>query len=66
MDLIVNGKTRQAEAGASILAFLETSGIDPRIVAVEKNGEIIKRDDWSATSLSDGDTLEIVRMVGGG
>jgi thiamine biosynthesis protein ThiS len=66
MDLTVNGKTRQAEPGASILTFLEANGIDPRIVAVEQNGQIVKRDDWGVTPLAAGDTLEIVRMVGGG
>ena len=66
MQLTVNGKSREASDDATILAFLEANEIDPRIVAVERNGEIVKRDLWSTVRLTQGDTLEIVRMVGGG
>jgi sulfur carrier protein len=66
MQLTVNGKPREASDDATILAFLEANEIDPRIVAVERNGEIVKRDQWAAVRLAKGDTLEIVRMVGGG
>ncbi|MFN0070256.1 MAG: sulfur carrier protein ThiS [Chloroflexota bacterium] len=66
MQLTVNGKPREAAEGATILAFLQANEIDPRIVAVECNGEIVKRDRWSMVTLTAGDTLEIVRMVGGG
>ena len=40
--------------------------MDPRIVAVERNGEIVKRARFAETPISAGDELEIVRMVGGG
>jgi len=35
-------------------------------VAVERNGEIVPRSLYGATSLVDGDQLEIVVAVGGG
>jgi thiamine biosynthesis protein ThiS len=66
MQLTVNGKPRDAADNATILLFLEANAIDPRIVAVERNGEIVKREQWSDVRLEAGDTLEIVRMVGGG
>jgi thiamine biosynthesis protein ThiS len=66
MHLTVNGKPREAEGPLTILQFLETRGIDPRIVAVERNGEIVKRVRFGEVELADGDVLEIVRMVGGG
>ena len=66
MKLTVNGKPRDAADDATILTFLEANEIDPRIVAVERNGEIVKRERWSDVRLETGDTLEIVRMVGGG
>ena len=66
MQLTVNGKPRQSESASTLLAFLEEIGVDPRIVAVERNGDIVKRDRFGETMLGDGDTLEIVRMVGGG
>jgi thiamine biosynthesis protein ThiS len=64
--LIVNGKQRDVEQPESLLALLEHIGVDPRIVAVERNGDIVKRNLFSETPIAEGDQLEIVRMVGGG
>jgi sulfur carrier protein len=66
MDLIVNGKPRRVDGPLTLLGLLQSLGVDPRIVAVEHNGEIVKRDLFEATPLQSGDRLEIVRMVGGG
>ena len=35
-------------------------------VAVERNGQIVPRAEWSQTSVQDGDRLEVVHFVGGG
>jgi sulfur carrier protein len=66
IDLQVNGKPRSIEEPVTLLAYLEQLGINPAIVAVEYNGEIIRREQYGATQLAPGDVLEIVRMVGGG
>jgi thiamine biosynthesis protein ThiS len=66
IQLKVNGKPREVEQPVSLLALLEQIGVDPRIVAVERNGEIVKRTLFGETPISAGDELEIVRMVGGG
>jgi sulfur carrier protein len=64
--LQINGKRVQLEAPTALLAYLESLGVNPRTVAVEHNGAIIQREAFATTTLSDGDTVEIVRMVGGG
>ena len=64
--LTVNGKTRTLDGPTTVLEFLEQLGVDPRIVAVEHNGDIIRRERYAEVPLADGDVLEIVRMVGGG
>ena len=66
IQLTVNGKARTLDTPVTLLQFLEDSGINPGIVAVEHNGEIVKRDRYAETTLADADRLEIVRMVGGG
>ncbi len=66
MHLTVNGKPREAEGPLTVLGYLQSLGIDPRIVAVEHNGEIVKRIRFAEVPIADGDVLEIVRMVGGG
>ena len=35
-------------------------------IAVEVNGRIIKKDEYSSTQLNDGDKVEVVNFVGGG
>jgi thiamine biosynthesis protein ThiS len=35
-------------------------------VAVERNGEIVKRDVYDATAVAEGDVVEVVTLVGGG
>jgi thiamine biosynthesis protein ThiS len=65
-ELTVNGKPRNVEQPSTLLAYLESLGINPAIVAVEHNGEIVRRERYAETPLAAGDVLEIVRMVGGG
>ena len=65
-ELTVNGKPRTIEREMSLLDYLTQVGINPQIVAVEHNGEIVRRERYAEARLGAGDVLEIVRMVGGG
>ena len=64
--LQVNGKQIELDEPMPLTDYLEKLGVSPRAVAVEHNGTIIERDAYAATTLRDGDVVEIVRMVGGG
>lgn len=64
--LLVNGKRREVETPVALLGYLESHKIEPRLIAIEYNGEIVKRDRWETITLQDGDKLEIVHMVSGG
>jgi len=66
MQLIVNGKSRDAAGAGTLKEFLEANGVNPQLVAVEHNGEIIRREGFAEVQLSEGDKLEIIHMVGGG
>ncbi len=66
ITLTVNGKQRELDGPASLTSFLEVNNIEPRLIAIEHNGEIIKRDKWVGITLNAGDKLEIVHMVAGG
>ncbi len=66
ITLTVNGEKRELAGPTKLTDFLETLEIDPRYVAVARNGSVIERQQWSQVTLQDGDVLEIVRMVGGG
>ena len=66
MYLEINGKQREVEAGRSVAGLLADLELDPRLVVVELNREIIRRDEIENVALNEGDRLEIVHFVGGG
>ena len=51
---------------ASVRGALETLGLLSRPVAVELNGNLVRRADQETTALKPGDRVEIVSFVGGG
>ena len=63
---MLNGKERSFNPGTTLPKLLEELGIDRRVVAVAVNGDVIRRVDYDGVVLSDGNRIEIVRMVGGG
>ena len=65
MNLTINGEPR-AFSVETLSALVEQLGMKPDRVAIELNRAIVPRDQWSQTSLRDGDRLEIVHFVGGG
>jgi 8-oxo-dGTP diphosphatase len=62
----VNGKQQNCPAQLALPDFLAILGMNPRLVAVEYNGEILHRQFWENTEIKSGDCLEIVTIVGGG
>ncbi|HEY4913777.1 MAG TPA: sulfur carrier protein ThiS [Candidatus Dormibacteraeota bacterium] len=66
ISLQINGKRVELERPTRLLAYLDQLGVNPRTVAVEHNGTIIERAGYDAVTLDQDDTVEIVRMVGGG
>jgi sulfur carrier protein len=66
IELQVNGETKRCLAKTKLPKFLIEIGLNPRLVAVEYNGEILARPLWPDTTLQAGDRLEIVTIVGGG
>ena len=66
MEITVNGKKQQVEAGTTLDKLLESLKLDPARVAVERNLDVVPQGDFEKTALDDGDVLEIVQFVGGG
>jgi len=64
--IVVNREPRETPAGATIEDFLRAHELDPDLVVVERNGEIVPRRGMVTTALEPGDALEIVHFVGGG
>jgi sulfur carrier protein len=66
ITLVVNGETRSCSSQVNLLNLLQVLGYNPRLVAVEYNGEILHRQFWEQTQIQQGDHLEVVTIVGGG
>ncbi len=69
MKIQINGEDRNFDAAPvpfTLSALVEMLGMKSDRVAIEVNREIVPREQWSETHLSEGDRLEIVHFVGGG
>ena len=66
LEIVVNGEKCEAPEGQTLLAFLESLGLDEFRIAVELDGLIVKKNTWTSTVLHSGARLEIVQFVGGG
>jgi sulfur carrier protein len=66
ISVIINGAPRQFEQAISVDALIQEMGLGGRRIALERNGEIVPRSQFTMQMLADGDKLEIVVAVGGG
>lgn len=66
VTITVNGESRPLKRATTVSAFLVELGLDLRAVAVERNGNLLKRRAFETTRLNAGDQLEVVRFVQGG
>jgi thiamine biosynthesis protein ThiS len=66
MQLTVNGQSRDVPAPLTIARLLESLGVNPKAVVVERNLRIIDRMAFDVEELVEGDRIEIIRLVGGG
>ena len=64
--ITVNGKTRTLEAELSLQDLLQDLGMTEGRIAVEVNGNIIPRSQFSSQRISNLDSIEIVQAIGGG
>ena len=62
----VNGEMKPLETEMSLEDFLVREGYQIARIAVERNGEIVPKGEYTNVILSDADTLEVVSFVEGG
>jgi sulfur carrier protein len=66
MQIVVNGETQCLDDGATVADLVRLLQLVPERVAVELNGQLVRRATHPQTPLRDGDRVEIVTLVGGG
>jgi sulfur carrier protein len=65
MLLTINGKVENLEV-STVMDVLKAKDIDPQLVAVEVNTQIIDQENLETTSLKEDDKLEFLFFMGGG
>jgi thiamine biosynthesis protein ThiS len=66
IEITVTGEARAVAPGTTVGRLLDELAAPRERVAVELNRRVVRRAEWTAVELADGDRLEIVHFVGGG
>ncbi len=66
MKINLNGEAKEIQSGSSLGDLLRFLELDPRMVVVEHNRSIVRRQHLGEQELQDGDQVELVHFVGGG
>ncbi|MEX2572278.1 MAG: sulfur carrier protein ThiS [Gemmatimonadota bacterium] len=62
----VNGEPREVQGGLSVDELLRSFDLQPGMIVVERNGDILRRERYPEVRIAPGDSLELVHFVGGG
>ena len=61
----INGEAKEI-AGKNRLEYLKENGFNPEQLVVERNFEIISKEQFGSVTIQDEDVIEVLRFVGGG
>jgi thiamine biosynthesis protein ThiS len=66
MQITCNGETKNIDPGTTLVTLIKNLNLNPDTVVAECDGRIIKRDEYDALVLAEGNIIELVRFIGGG
>ena len=66
MKLRVNGDERDLDAGSTLAELLRTLNLPETGIAVAIDGAVVPRSTHRDRVLADGESVEVIRAVGGG
>jgi sulfur carrier protein len=66
MKIIINGEQREIIEQINLAELLKLLEMPAERIAVELNGEVVRRAVWRKIEIKENDCLEIVHFVGGG
>jgi len=61
----LNGEDRSVSA-ATLAALVSELALEQRMIAIERNLEVVPKSQYASTPLKAGDRIELVHMIGGG
>jgi sulfur carrier protein len=66
MMIDLNGKAVDQGGAKYVDALLQSMNIEGAAIVIERNGVILKKEEWPLTPVVDDDHIEVIRFVGGG
>lgn len=66
MQITLNGQQKELTQTQSLQGVIDQFCKNSHLAIAEINGNIVKNTQWEKTAVKDGDTIELVRFVGGG
>lgn len=66
MQVEINGEQKTIPDGLDVEGMLGHLGLDARMVVVERNRDILRREQLGDVAVAAGDRFELVHFVGGG
>ena len=66
LTVVVNGEAQTVPAGTSVADVIASLACGPKGIAVAVNADVVPRSAWAATSLREGDHLEVLTAAQGG
>ena len=66
MTITLNGKNHTLNEPITLKVLIHTRCQNPQCVIAEVNEQIIKREQWENTNISQNDSIELITFVGGG
>ncbi len=66
IHITINGETHRFNQPINIAQLIDDQNLRGKRIAIERNGEIVPRSQFTEQFLADGDQLEVVVAVGGG
>jgi len=66
MKILLNGETVDAREAKTIAELIDRYQLPPQSILVEHNGLALHRHEWPQRALTEGDRVELIRVVAGG
>lgn len=66
MRITVNGESREVSEGTTVAVLIEAMGLGGSACAAEVNRDLVPKREHGARELREGDSVELVTLVGGG
>lgn len=65
ISIQLNGEQREV-AATTLAELVAELGLERRMIAIERNLEVVPKSQYDETPLEAGDRIELVHMIGGG